>query len=165
MSPDLRAARVRLLFLDIDGTMTDGRLFMGRDGEFWRAYHVLDGYGLKVLVKSGYTVAIITAAGSDDSIVYRMRELGINHVFQNVSDKLQVAKEVLDKEGIIADNAAYMGDDIPDLEPMRYMGLACAPQTAVPEVLAAAHYVPPRPAGAGAVRDVCELILANRATS
>ncbi|WOV91481.1 MAG: HAD hydrolase family protein [Candidatus Zeuxoniibacter abyssi] len=162
MSPESRAARVRFLFLDVDGTMTNGRLYRSDNGDLWRAYHVLDGYGLRRLIKNGCPAAIVTAAAGGDSIVLRMQELGINRIHQGVDDKLQTVKTILAEENIAADAAAYMGDDLPDLQAMQYVGLACAPQSAIPAVLAAAHYVPPRPAGAGALRDVCDFILANR---
>ena len=116
MSPESRAARVRFLFLDVDGTMTNGRLYRSDNGDLWRAYHVLDGYGLRRLIKNGCPAAIVTAAAGGDSIVLRMQELGINRIHQGVDDKLQTVKNILAEENIAADAAAYMGDDLPDLQ-------------------------------------------------
>ena len=167
MSPESRAARVRFLFLDVDGTMTNGRLYRSDNGDLWRAYHVLDGYGLRRLIKNGCPAAIVTAAAGGDSIVLRMQELGINRIHQGVDDKLQTVKNILAEENIAADAAAYMGEPIwvmtcRTCKRCNMSAWLVRRKSAMPAVLAAAHYVPPRPAGAGALRDVCDFILANR---
>lgn len=158
-----RAGRARLLFLDIDGTLTDGRMHVGRGGALTRSYHTLDGHGMRRFMTAGGKIAIITAADDDDSIRYRMEDLGVLHVHIAVGDKLGKIKEVLAAEGMDADCAAYVGDDVQDLAALEYIaaagGLACAPKTAMAAVLAAAHYIPQRPAGGGAVREVIELIM------
>ena len=122
----------------------------------------IDGYGLRRLIKNGCPAAIVTAAAGGDSIVLRMQELGINRIHQGVDDKLQTVKNILAEENIAADAAAYMGDDLPDLQAMQYVGLACAPQSAMPRFwrprIMCRHVRP----GAGALRDVCDFILANR---
>lgn len=154
------AARVRMLFLDVDGTLTDGRLYFFPQGVA-RAFHTLDGYGIRMLIKSGVQVAIVTAAEGDD-IGERARYLGITRVHTGVQDKLSAVKQILYDESCAAEESAYMGDDLPDLPPLQYVGLAAAPPTAAAEVLAAAHWRATRPAGAGAVRELCELIMAAR---
>lgn len=160
---ETRAGRVRLLFLDIDGTLTDGRMHIGKGGALTRSYHTLDGHGMRRFMAAGGGIAIITAADDDDSIRYRMEDLGVLHLHIAVADKLAKIKEVLAAEGLDAGRAGYVGDDVQDLAAMKYIGaaggLACAPKTAMAEVLAAAHYVPSRPAGGGAVREVIELIM------
>lgn len=155
-----RAARTRILFLDVDGVLTDGRLHISARG-IARSFHTLDGFGIRALIKSGVPVALVSAAGGED-IQDRARHLGIARVHLHTEDKLAVVREVLHEESLVADAAAYMGDDIPDLAAMRYVGFAVAPQTAAAEVAAAAHWTPARPAGAGAVRELCDFILQAR---
>ena len=156
-----KAARVRMLFLDIDGTMTDGKLHFGDGGFVARSYNTLDGHGIRLFMQAGGDVAVVTAATDDDSIRCRVRVLGIRHYYAAVADKLSVVKEVLSAENLQPEQAGYVGDDVQDLAALQYVGLACAPKTAMAEVLAAAHYVPRRPAGGGAVREVCDLIMAQ----
>ena len=156
-----RAARVRLLFLDVDGTLTDGRMHIGAGGALTRSYHTLDGHGMRLFMAAGGNIAIITAAADDDSIRHRMADLGVRHVHVAVADKLAKVKEVLAAEELTAAQAGYVGDDVQDLAALQYVGLACAPKTAMAGVLAAAHYVPSRPAGGGAVREVIDLIMAQ----
>lgn len=158
-----RAGRVRLLFLDIDGTLTDGRMHVGKGGALTRSYHTLDGHGMRRFMTAGGKIAIITAAADDDSIRYRMEDLGVRHVHIAVDDKLAKIKQVLEAEALDAARAGYVGDDVQDLAALEYIaaagGLACAPKTAMAGVLAAAHYIPARPAGGGAVREVIDLIM------
>ncbi|MGI9338524.1 MAG: KdsC family phosphatase [Gammaproteobacteria bacterium] len=159
-----RAARVRWLFLDVDGTLTDGRMHIGKGGALTRSYHTLDGHGMRRFMAAGGGIAIITAAAEDDSIRYRMEDLGVRHVHIAVGDKLAKVKEVLAAEALDVSQTAYVGDDVQDLAALEFVGasgLACAPKTAMPEVLAAAHYIPARPAGGGAVREVIDLIMAQ----
>ncbi len=156
-----RAARTRILFLDVDGVLTDGRLYISPQG-IARAFHTLDGFGIRRLIKSGVPVALVSAAGGEE-VMERATHLGIARVHLNVDDKLAVVRESLRDESLAPECAAFMGDDIPDLAAMRYVGFAIAPQTAVAEVAAAAHWTPARPAGAGAVRELCDLIVRARA--
>ncbi|MGU9950750.1 MAG: KdsC family phosphatase [Gammaproteobacteria bacterium WSBS_2016_MAG_OTU1] len=155
-----RAAQIRILFLDVDGTLTDGRLYFLPQG-IARAFHTLDGYGIRQLFKNNVQVAIITAA-DDDNVLKRAEHLGIKRAFANVGDKLAVVKQILQEDDISPQQAAYMGDDLPDLSSMQYVGLAAAPPNAVKEVIAAAHWVSSIPAGSGAVRELCDVILAAK---
>lgn len=154
-----RAARVRMVFLDVDGTMTDGRLFVSAQGIAMRVFHALDGRGIEMLQEQGIKVAIVTA-GAGKEIHERARQLGIMRVHVDAKDKLDVVKRALADEGLQPEDAAYMGDDLFDLDAMRHVGLAAAPDTAVKEVLAAACWTASRPAGMGAVRDLCDFVLA-----
>lgn len=155
-----RAARTRILFLDVDGVLTDGRLYVSPQG-IARAFHTLDGFGIRRLIRGGVPVALVSAAEGED-VYLRARQLGILRVHTAVEDKLAVVREILRDESLPPENAAYMGDDLPDLPPMQYVGFAVAPATAVAEVAAVAHWTPSSPAGAGAVRELCELILRGR---
>ena len=156
-----RAARVRLLFLDVDGVLTDGRLyFIGNDVA--RAFHTLDGAGIRALAQSGVQTALVSAADDGDNIFQRAKQLNITRVHVGAGDKLAVVRQILEEENLPPEHAAYMGDDLPDLPPMSHVGFAIAPKTAAPEVLAVAHWTPDLPAGAGAVRQLCDLIMAAR---
>ena len=155
-----RAARTRILFLDVDGVLTDGRLYVLPQG-VGRAFHTLDGAGIRALIRGGVSVALVSAAGGED-IAIRAQQLGILRVHTEVGDKLAVVKGILQDESLPPENAAYMGDDLPDLSPMRHVGFAVAPQTAAAEIKEIAHWIPSLPAGAGAVRELCEFILRAR---
>ena len=156
-----RAAQTEMLFLDVDGTLTDGRLIVGDDGGIHRAFNAQDGLGIKRLIASGVRVAIVTAAAGG-GVAVRARMLGIARVHCAVADKRAVMTAILAEEDLPPARAAFMGDDLNDLEAQRAAGFVCAPPGAVAEVLAGAHYVSSRPAGMGAVREVCDFILKSR---
>jgi 3-deoxy-D-manno-octulosonate 8-phosphate phosphatase (KDO 8-P phosphatase) len=158
-----QAAKVQLMGFDIDGVMTDGRLYFGPEGDFCKAFFSRDGLGLKLLAKSGVKLAIIT--GRDSPIVTkRAANLGIELVMQGVEDKRTAMAELLARENLNFAQCGYMGDDMIDLPLLR----ACGFSTTVPDAHALvrqhACYVAQAPAGAGAVREVCELILRAQGT-
>ena len=158
-----RAAKVRLLCLDVDGTLTDGKLHYMKDF-VGRSFHVLDGFGIKRFIKAGGTVAVISAAtvGESAAIHHRAADLGILHIHVGIVDKCDTMRQVMKSESVDAAGTAFVGDDLPDFEAMQLAGFAAAPKTAAPDILSIAHYVPERAAGAGAVWEVCELILSAR---
>lgn len=165
MTPELRerARGVRLLVLDVDGVLTDGRLYYGDDGVEVKAFHIHDGLGLRMLMASGVQVAIITGRSSR-AVELRAANLGIAHVQQQVGDKLAAFEQLLSRLGLSTASAAAMGDDLPDLPVLhRCRFAACVPE-APAVVRRYAHYVTHRPGGAGAVREVCELLLAAQGT-
>ncbi|WP_049621655.1 KdsC family phosphatase [Frateuria defendens] len=153
-----RAARIRLAVFDVDGTLTDGRLWYGEDGHEAKIFHVHDGLGLKRLQANGVQVAICSARISHP-VTLRMEELGIAHVYQGQGDKRATLEELLDALGLAPEQAAFVGDDLPDLPPMRLAGLAVAVANAHPWVSEAAHWQTRLPGGHGAVREVCDLII------
>lgn len=153
-----RAAQVRLLICDVDGVLTDGRLYFGADGQELKAFHIRDGLGIKMLERAGVAVAIITGRRSA-AVERRMRELGIVHVYQGVDDKLAVFADLLARLHLEARQIAYVGDDLVDLPVMRRVGLAVAVRDADSFLRRHAHWQTPSPGGQGAARDVCELIL------
>ena len=159
-SPTLeqRVARIRLLVLDADGVLTEGRIFYDHQGHELRVFDVRDGHGLKLLTRAGYEVAIISGRTSQAN-QRRASELGIEELHQDVKIKLPVLEDLLQRKGLTWEQAAYMGDDLIDLPAMRAVGLALAPADADPEALKAAHWVSSSPGGRGAVRQACELIL------
>jgi 3-deoxy-D-manno-octulosonate 8-phosphate phosphatase (KDO 8-P phosphatase) len=153
-----KAAQVRLVIFDVDGVLTDGRLYFAENGIQFKAFHSRDGHGMKMLQDNGVTIAIISGRRSI-AVEQRMADLGVSQVHLGVEDKLVVFEALLQTEGFRADQVAYVGDDIMDLPVMRRAGLAIAVQDADPFVKRYAHWQTPRPGGQGAVRDVCELLL------
>ncbi|MBS3936379.1 MAG: HAD hydrolase family protein [Sulfuritalea sp.] len=153
-----RAARVRLMGFDIDGVMTDGRLYFGPEGDFGKAFFSRDGLGLKLLAKSGVKLAIIT--GRDSSIVTtRAANLGIGLVLQGIEDKRAAMASLLAREHLAFEECGYMGDDLIDLPLLRRCGFSASVPDGHPLVLNHVSYVTRASAGAGAVREVCELVL------
>jgi 3-deoxy-D-manno-octulosonate 8-phosphate phosphatase (KDO 8-P phosphatase) len=158
MTPEERAARVRLVVLDVDGVLTDGRLYYGADGEAMKVFDVRDGHGVKMLAAHGIEVALLSARNSP-IVARRARELGIGRVLQGRSEKAGGWRELLDATAVGAADAAYVGDDLPDLPVLREAGFAATVDDARAEVKAAAHWIAPQPGGRGAVRAIAEYIL------
>lgn len=157
-SPEERARNIRLLILDVDGTLTDGGLYCGPQGEVFKRFSVRDGHGIMLARRAGLETAFLTARTSQ-IVEARARELGIALVFQGRKDKLQGLSEVLSAAGLEALSAAYMGDDLIDLSAMVRCGLSGCPADACPEVRGRAHFVAGSPGGSGAVREFIEMIL------
>ena len=153
-----RAQNIRLLILDVDGVLTDGRLYFDAKGEALKVFHVRDGHGIKLAQRAGIEVALLSGRRSD-AAYHRARELGINRFHEGLRDKVAVLEEIMAAMGIEAFQAAMVGDDLVDLPIMSRAGLAVAVADAVPEVLAAAHWVTSLPGGHGAVRQVCDLLI------
>ncbi|MBU2830552.1 MULTISPECIES: KdsC family phosphatase [Acidithiobacillus] len=162
ISPDTdlmkRAAQIRLLILDVDGVLTDGRLFFDDDGRESKAFHVRDGYGIKLVQERGIEVAVITARYSP-AVAHRAHDLGIKRIFQGCSDKNLAYTELKIALGLDDAVVAYMGDDLLDLPILTRVGLATAPADAHPEVGCRVHWRSAQQGGYGAVRELCELIL------
>jgi 3-deoxy-D-manno-octulosonate 8-phosphate phosphatase (KDO 8-P phosphatase) len=158
MSALERAARIRLVALDVDGVLTDGRLYYGPHGETLKAFDVRDGHGIKMLLANGIDVAILSARASE-AVTARARDLGIERVLQGRGDKETGWRELLAAAGTSSDESAYIGDDLPDLPVLRSAGLAATVSDARDEVKAAAHWITPQPGGHGAVRAFAEFIL------
>jgi 3-deoxy-D-manno-octulosonate 8-phosphate phosphatase (KDO 8-P phosphatase) len=156
-----RAAGVRLLTLDVDGVLTDGRLYYTDSGRELKAFSVQDGQALKMLAGAGVTLAIVTGRRSH-LVTRRARDLGIRHVHQAVGDKAAVLASLLDGLGLEAGDAAHMGDDLPDVPIFRRVGLALAPANHNPAIAPFVHHVTRAAGGEGAVREACELLLRAR---
>lgn len=153
-----KAAQIKLVVFDVDGVLTDGSLFVGDDGQEYKAFHSRDGFGMKLLRKSGVEIGIITARTSE-VVKHRMENLDIQHVYQGRLEKLPALEELLAKLGLSFEQTAYVGDDVVDLPVMRQVGLAIAVQDAHPLAKQHAHWQTPHGGGRGAARDVCELIM------
>jgi len=153
-----RAARVRLAIFDVDGVLTDGRLIYAADGHELKAFHVHDGLGLKRLLANHVEVAVITSRMSM-LVTERMAELGVAHVYQGQDDKLACFEQLLHALKLAPHEVAYTGDDLPDLAVMQRVGLAIAVANAHPWVRERSHWRTRLSGGAGAVREVADLIL------
>lgn len=158
-----RAAKIRLVAFDVDGTLTDGRIWYAEDGRELKAFHVHDGLGIQQLREHAIEVALISARVSR-ALELRAAQLGIDHVYQGKRDKRGCLEEILRATGLDAQQAAYVGDDLPDLAPMAVCGLAVAVANARPEVTRAAHWQTSARGGEGAARELCDLILAAQRT-
>lgn len=159
-----RAAKIRVAVFDVDGTLTDGRLWYSEDGRETKVFHVHDGLGLKRLQANGVQVAIISARISHP-VALRAEELDITHVYQGQNDKRACLLELLDALKLTPDQAAFVGDDLPDLPPMNIVGLAVAVASAHPWIAEQAHWQTERNGGKGAAREVCDLILTAQGKS
>lgn len=156
-----RAARVRLAAFDVDGTLTDGRIWFDAAGNESKAFHIHDGLGLKLLQGQGIAVALITARNSQ--VVHaRGRDLGLRHVYDGVSDKRARLLQLADELGLARDEIAFMGDDLPDLSAFAVAGLAVAPADAHVWARERAHWTTQERGGEGAARALCDLILGAR---
>lgn len=158
MDLEARARAVRLAIFDVDGVMTDGTLYIGAQGEAFKAFNILDGHGVKMLQSAGIATAIISGRASE-AVQRRAAELSIAHVTQGAADKVAAFEALVSKLGIQASQCAFVGDDLPDLPVMKRCGFAVAVANAVDAVKASAHYVTRAHGGRGAVREFCELVL------
>lgn len=149
---------VRAAFFDVDGVLTDGRLYIGEHGEVFKAFSTLDGQGLKLLQQAGIEPLLITGRDSK-AVRRRVADLGIAEAVFGVEDKLTVAQALLERRGLSWAQVAAIGDDWPDLALLRRAGFACAPANAHAEVLAVVHHVTTARGGHGAAREFCDLLL------
>lgn len=158
-----RAEQIKLLILDVDGVLTDGRIYIRDNGEEIKAFHTLDGHGLKMLMQSGVQTAIITGRDAP-SVGLRVKQLGINHYFKGIHDKRAAYARLRELAGVAEHECAFVGDDVVDLPVM----VRCGLPVAVPEAhwFARTHaaYVTERSGGKGAVREVCDLIMQAQGT-
>lgn len=158
-----RARDIKLVVFDVDGVLTDGRLYLDDDGRQYKAFHSHDGQGLRMLINSGVRVGVLT--GRDSGVVeHRMRDLGIDLVIQGQREKFPAFAALLDRAGVTAAQAAFVGDDIVDLPPMRAARLAIAVANAHPLVIEHAHWKTTCTGGLGAARETCEFIMRAQGT-
>lgn len=156
-----KLAKVKLLILDVDGVLTDGRIIMDDDGREIKHFDVRDGHGIKILMRFDIDVVLLT--GRKSSVVeHRARDLGIREVHQQIWDKVAAFEGILERRGLMADQVAFMGDDVVDIPLQRRVGFSAAPADADEMVRRSVDFVTSRPGGRGAVREVCERILRGR---
>lgn len=158
-----KAARIRLAIFDVDGVLTDGSLYLGDDGQEYKAFNSKDGLGMKLLQSSGVEIAIITARTSQ-VVALRMQSLGIDRLYQGRRDKLPAFHELLQRLDLQPDRVAYVGDDLLDLPIMGRVGLAITVHDANHEVVKRAHWQTRARGGQGAAREVCELLMKAQGT-
>nr|VFJ88704.1 MAG: 3-deoxy-D-manno-octulosonate 8-phosphate phosphatase (KDO 8-P phosphatase) [Candidatus Kentron sp. LFY] len=158
-----RASNIKVIVFDVDGVLTDGSLYLDGYENEYKAFYVRDGHGMKMLMKSGVEIGVITGRNST-VVARRMTELGITHFYQGCGDKRPVFDALLKRLGLAATDAAYVGDDIVDLPVMLRSYLAISVADAHPLVKRCAHWVTPSAGGRGAVRDACELIMSAQGT-
>lgn len=154
----LRAQEVRAAIFDVDGVLTDGRIYIGEQGETVKAFSTLDGHGLKLLVQAGITPLVITGRDSP-AVRRRCADLGLAHGLFGIHDKLQAARQLLATLQLSWHEVAAMGDDWPDLPLLARAALACAPANAHAQAKAVAHHVTATAGGHGAAREFCDLLL------
>ncbi len=150
--------KIKLFAMDVDGTLTDGKIYIGNAGEVCKAFHIKDGMGIRMLIDNGIIPAIITGRSSK-IVENRAKELGITELYQGVGDKAAVLAEILEKYHLEVKESAYIGDDINDLKVMASSGFSFAPADAVQEVKKQADFVLSAKGGEGAVREAAEYIL------
>ena len=156
-----RARRVKLLIVDIDGVMTDGRIVYSIYGDELKFFDVTDGFGISLLNRAGIKTAIITAKKSR-IVKMRARDLKIAKAYQGFIDKLIPFDKLLEDFKIAAENICFIGDDLPDMPILRRVGFAVSVPNALDEVKAAAHYITSKAGGRGAVREVCDILLKSQ---
>ncbi len=151
--------KIKMLVMDVDGTMTDGHIYFGAEGEVMKAFHVQDGYAIAHILPGKGVVPVIITGRSSQIVERRAADLKIKHLHQGVMDKLSKLKEVAASLGISAAEIAYIGDDINDMECIRYCGYTACPADALPAVREAVDYVCTRNGGRGAVREFIDRFL------
>lgn len=156
-----RAKKIKLLLMDCDGVLTDGRLYFSESGETLKVFHVRDGQGIVSWHKAGFMSGIIS--GRNSKIVERRAtELGISYIRQSSQDKLFDFEDILEETGLSPDQVAYIGDDIPDIPLLKAVGFSVAVADAAEEVFADVHYITKNKGGNGAVRELCDLLLNSK---
>lgn len=158
MELERRAAHIKLLLMDCDGVLTDGRITLTGETDEQKSFHTRDGHGIVLLHRAGLRSGIISGRTSS-AVERRARELKMTHVVQGSWDKIKDFDELMARDGASLDETAYIGDDVTDIPLMRRVGLAIAVADATPDTQLAAHYVTQFAGGFGAVREVCELVL------
>jgi len=153
-----KAKEIKLLILDVDGVLTDGRIHICASGSETKSFHVRDGYGLKLLMECGIEVALISGRSSR-AVEHRARELGIRLIFQGVTDKRAACRKLMEQKALKKSEIASVGDDLPDLSLFEFSGIRIAVADAAKEVLEAADVTTEKEGGHGAVREICEWIL------
>jgi len=160
-SIERRASRIKLLLMDCDGVLTDGRLWLTEDGDEQKSFNAHDGLGLTLLHRAGLKSGIITGRASK-AVTRRAAELGVEFVRQGEPDKIAAFEQLLQQAGVAESEVAFVGDDLPDIPIMKRAELAIAVADAVAETRSVAHYVTRAKGGRGAVREVIELILKSQ---
>ena len=156
--------KIKAFIMDVDGTMTDGKIYMGAGGEMFKAFDIKDGYGIHEILPKNQVKTVIMTGRASEIVQNRADELEIDIVMQNIKDKEKAVIKLAEEFGCGLDEFAYMGDDIIDLKPMLICGVSGCPRNAVERVMEAADYVSDKNGGDGAVRDFIEWLAARNFT-
>lgn len=159
-----RLARLRLVAFDVDGVFTDGRFYLSDDGSETKAFHTQDGYGVRQLLLSGVAVAVISGRPSP-AVEKRMAELGVRHVILGCKDKVAALSDLAGSLDIDLADCAFVGDDLPDLPLLETVGVSIAVANAVAAVQERCDYITRKPGGSGAVREICDLVVAAQSSN
>ena len=159
-----RLARLRLVAFDVDGVFTDGRFYLSDDGSETKAFHIQDGYGIRRLLLSGVAVAVISGRPSP-AVEKRMAELGVRHVILGCKDKVAALSDLAGSLDIDLADCAFVGDDLPDLPLLETVGVSIAVANAVAAVQERCDYITRKPGGSGAVREICDLVVAAQSSN
>lgn len=151
-------AQINTFIFDVDGVLTDGSIQISTNGELLRTMDIKDGYAMKHARDNGYTICIISG-GKNEGVRHRLKGLGITDIYLGCSDKVEQMEEFFDIYEIQPENVLYMGDDVPDMYPMKKVGLPCCPQDAAAEIKEISKYISHRKGGKGCVRDVIEQVM------
>lgn len=158
-----KVKKLKLLILDVDGVLTDGRLFFDHNGEEYKCFHARDGHGIKLLRETGVEVAVISGRKSN-SVALRMKSLGVEYVYQGHENKIAALAEIMQKTSLNPDQVAHIGDDLLDLPVMTRVGLSIAVNDANDAVKDYADWCTKTAGGQGAVREVCDFIMQTQGT-
>jgi len=153
-----KVKHLKLLMLDVDGVLTDGKIIYNDRGEELKAFDVRDGHGIKLLMRSGVKVVLITGRKSR-VVVHRARDLGITQVYQKVTNKVEVYEKILRQKKLVDREVGFVGDDLVDIPVLRRAGFSATVSDAIPEVKKIVDYITTKRGGEGAVREICELLL------
>ena len=149
---------IKYLIIDVDGTLTDGRVYIGQEGELCKAFYVRDGLGIQRAIKHGITPIILTSRESD-IVIHRCKELGIKEIYQGAPDKELALKDIIKNHDISTDELAYIADDVNDYKAMMLAGLRACPNDAAVEIRRICHFVCIANGGQGAVRELCDWLI------
>ena len=150
--------KIKVFVLDVDGVLTNGGLIIYPNGTFLRQMNAKDGYAMKLAIENGYMICVITG-GREENIKTRLEKLGVKEVFLNVHNKLPKLKQFIKKHNLKKEEIMYMGDDVPDIEVLKYVGFSCCPEDAAIDVKNICDYISYKKGGEGCVRDVIEQTL------
>lgn len=150
--------KIRCIVLDVDGVLTDGTIMVTESGEFLRSFNVKDGYAIQLAVKRGIKVFVISG-GQSEGVFERMKRLGVDQIHLGISNKLSLLQKISSSEGLKPDEILFVGDDIPDLESMRWCGVSVCPADAAEDIKKISSFISPFKGGKGVVRDIIEKIL------
>jgi len=150
--------KIKVFVLDVDGVLTNGGLIIYPNGTFLRQMNAKDGYAMKLAIENGYMICVITG-GREENIKTRLEKLGVKEVFLNVHNKLPILKQFIKKHNLKKEEIMYMGDDVPDIEVLKYVGFSCCPEDAAIDVKNICDYISYKKGGEGCVRDVIEQTL------